>query len=218
MGPADFYQNRGPAHIERVVWKIIPENSTRLASVMTNQVQLTQYVPQIALAQALKAPNLKVVMAESYLWTYYIGFKIDRELMSDIRVRQAINLGVDQQALVKNVWFGHAVPAYSRSAPTPRLQPENARRRPEVRPAGQEAARRGGLEGRSGRLPLQGRQEAGAGLLRHLGRADEPDGRGRAGRPAQDRHRHAGETVRCHLAWGKLGTQEFDSFAMSFPI
>jgi peptide/nickel transport system substrate-binding protein len=53
-GP-DFYQNCGPAHIERVVWKIIPENSTRLASVMTNQVQLTQYILQIAPRPVMKA-------------------------------------------------------------------------------------------------------------------------------------------------------------------
>ncbi len=78
-------------------------------------------------------------------------------------------------------------------------------------------AGRGRLEEGHRRLPLQGRQEAGAARLRHLRRL-QGDRRGRARRPAQGRHRPADPALRFDGAWGKLATQEFDAFGMSFPM
>ena len=217
-GP-DFYQNRGPAHIERVVWKIIPENSTRLASIMTNQVHLTQYIPQIALDQAMKAPNLKVEKAQSYLWTYYIGFKVDREFMSDIRVRQAVNYAVDQTSLVKNVWFGHAVPAYTPVSPdTPDF---NAKTLDAVIKYDPERAKK---------LLDEAGWKMGADNFRYKdGKKLAPVFYAISGSPTnqmaeavQGDLRKIGIDMQVNLfdatiAWGKLGTQEFDSFAMSYP-
>ena len=54
-------------------------------------------------------------------------------------------------------------------------------------------------------------------LYGFTGSTGQRAGRGRAGRPAQGRHRHEGAAVRRHRGWGKLATQEFDVFAMSFP-
>ncbi|MGE0725503.1 MAG: ABC transporter substrate-binding protein [Alphaproteobacteria bacterium] len=217
-GP-DLYQNRGPAHIERLVWKIVPEDSTRIAALQTGQIHITQYLPYIALGQAMKAPSLKVATAESYLWTWYIGFKIDRELMSDIRIRQAINHAVDKETLAKTVWFGHATPAFTPVSPdTPdfnpktldlilRFDPDKANRLLD------EAGWKMGSDGfrwKDGKklAPVHyannaspGRQviEAVQGYLRKVGidlQVNMFDGT---------------------VVWGKLGTQEFDTFSMSYP-
>lgn len=217
-GP-DFYQNRGPAHIERVVWKIIPENSARLASIMTNQVHLTQYVPQIALTQAMSAPNLKVVKAESYLWTAYIGFKIDRGFLSDVKVRQAINLAVDQNAIVKNVYFGHAVPAYTPVSPaTPDF---NEKTLDVVLKYDPEKAKK---------LLDEAGWKVGADGMRYKdGKKLAPVFYAISGNPTnqlaefvQGELRKVGIDMQVNLfdatiAWGKLATQEFDAYAMSYP-
>ncbi|MGE0725502.1 MAG: ABC transporter substrate-binding protein [Alphaproteobacteria bacterium] len=217
-GP-DIYKNRGPAQIERMVWKIIPEDSTRLAAIQTNQVHITQYVPYIAMSQAMKAPNLKVETAQSYLWTWYIGFKVDRDLVSDLKVRQAMNLAVDREALAKNVWFGHAVPAYTPVSPdTPDFNKETLGAQLKFDPD------------RAKKLLDEAGWKVGADGFRHKdGKKLAPVFYGISGSPTrqmveavQGDLRKVGVDMQVNLfdatiAWGKLATQEFDTYAMSYP-
>ncbi|MGE0718121.1 MAG: ABC transporter substrate-binding protein, partial [Alphaproteobacteria bacterium] len=217
-GP-DIYKNTGPAQIERMVWKIIPEDSTRLAAIQTNQVHITQYVPYIALDQIMKMPNLKTDQAQSYLWTYYFGFKVDRELMSDIRLRRAFNYAVDREALVKSVWFGHATPAYTPVSPdTPDFNTRTLDMTIKFDPEKAKAL-----------LDEAGWKPGPDGIRQKDGKKLAPVFYGINGSPA----RQLAETVQGDLrkvgidlqvnlfdatiGWGKLATQEFDAFAMSYP-
>ena len=81
-GPA-FYENKGEAQIDRLVWQVVPEENTRTIALMTDQTQITQYIPYIALEQMKVAPNLNVVQSDSAFWTYFIGFKIDHPSVAD---------------------------------------------------------------------------------------------------------------------------------------
>ncbi len=54
------YENKGPAHIEEIVWRIVPEETTRLAAVLTGQSQVTQYVPYSGIAQIRANRNLRI--------------------------------------------------------------------------------------------------------------------------------------------------------------
>ena len=62
--------------------------------------------------------TLSVSKAENYFWSYFIGFKIDKDLVSDVRVRQAMNLAVDQKGITEAVTFGFAEPASTMLLPT----------------------------------------------------------------------------------------------------
>ena len=110
---ADFHSNTGPASLDTITWQIVPEESTRTVAVITGQSQVTQYVPYIALEQLRAAPNIEVVQSDLAFWTYYMGFKIDKETVSDPVVRRAVNLAVDQAALSEDLFFGVVQPAYS---------------------------------------------------------------------------------------------------------
>jgi len=111
-----FYDNKKPM-VDKVVWKIVPEDSTRVAALETGQSDALQYVPWWAVPQFQSNPRFSVSKAEAYFWTYYVGMKISRDLMSDLRVREAINLGVDQAAIAEAVWFGLAEPANAYISP-----------------------------------------------------------------------------------------------------
>jgi len=56
-----MYQNRGPAQVQEIVWKIVPEENTRLAAVMTGQSQVTQYIPYSGFKLIRNNPNTKLV-------------------------------------------------------------------------------------------------------------------------------------------------------------
>ncbi|MGY6633079.1 MAG: ABC transporter substrate-binding protein [Alkalilacustris sp.] len=111
-GPS-FYDNQGPAHLERITWQVVPESSTRTVAVLTGQSEVTQYIPHIAVEQLMAAPNVEVVRSDEAFWTYFVGFKIDREAVADPDVRIAMNLAVDQEAMAEDLFFGMVEPAFS---------------------------------------------------------------------------------------------------------
>ncbi|MEQ8397449.1 ABC transporter substrate-binding protein [Thalassobaculum sp.] len=111
-GPA-FYANKGPAKVDKLIWKIIPEDNNRVAGIQANQGDATQYIPYWAVDQLQANPQISVTKAPSYFWTYFVGFKITREIADDIEVRKALNLAVDQKAIAEGPFFGKAEPAYA---------------------------------------------------------------------------------------------------------
>ncbi|MGL4239628.1 MAG: ABC transporter substrate-binding protein, partial [Beijerinckiaceae bacterium] len=107
------YDNKGPAHVDEIVWRIVPEETTRLAAVMTGQSQITQYVPYSGLSQIRANRSLRVLETKEAFWTYFIGFKIDKAGVDDPVVRRALVMAVDQESISKDINFGETEPAYS---------------------------------------------------------------------------------------------------------
>ncbi|MFC7704758.1 ABC transporter substrate-binding protein [Plastorhodobacter daqingensis] len=217
-GP-DFYDNQGPAHMQRITWQIVPEENTRTVALMTEQTQVTQYVPHIALEQLRAAPSIEVQRSDEAFWTYFIGFKVDKDTVSDPAVRQAINLAVNQEALAEDLFFGEVEPAYSYISQAtldwnPGIDDQLLRHDPERAKA----------------------------LLDEAGWVPGPDGvrvkDGVALRPvvyvfAGSTWQKISEFVQAELlpigvaldvqaydatvAWGMMATQDFDMFGMSYP-
>jgi peptide/nickel transport system substrate-binding protein len=116
-GPS-FYKNASP-QVDRIVWKVIPEENTRVAGMKTGQSDASQsgYLPYWSLQEFEADKKFSVNKADFYFWTFFIGFKVDKELVSDVRVRKAINLAVDQKAISDAVTFGYAEPANTYISP-----------------------------------------------------------------------------------------------------
>ena len=111
-GP-EFYANQGPAKIDKVTWRIVPEENNVVAGIQTGQGDVTQYLPYWSIDQLQANPQISVTQPPFYFWTFYMGFKITRDNVSDLTVRKAINLAVDQKALAEGPFFGKAEPAYA---------------------------------------------------------------------------------------------------------
>ncbi len=216
-GPS-IYKNRGPAHIEQITRKVVAEDSTRLAALLSGQGDITQSVPYFALEQVRKARNLQLVQAQSAFSLWFIGFKVDKPLMQDVRVRRAINMSVDQKALAETQFFGVAKPAKTYVDPTtldynpavealiPNFDPEGAKNLLD------EAGWRVGADGfryKDG-VKLAPLTYAIAGLWTKYMEAVQGDLR-KVGIDLQI------QLFDATIAWGKLATQEFDAFGMSFP-
>ena len=111
-GPA-MYKNRGPANFERLVIKTIPEDTSRLAAMMSGRFDSTNHFPTQFIDQAKKSPLLNVEEAKPNFQLMYFGFKITRPLVSDKRVREAMNIALNRSELTKAVMLGQADPAYT---------------------------------------------------------------------------------------------------------
>ncbi|MGE0658929.1 MAG: ABC transporter substrate-binding protein [Reyranellaceae bacterium] len=106
-----IYDNRGPAKVEKIVWKIVPEDASRMAAILSGQGDLTYSVPLWSVAELRKSPNVQVIAPKNYFRTCFIGNKITRDLMKDLAVRQAMNLAINREQIAKQIFFGNALPA-----------------------------------------------------------------------------------------------------------
>jgi peptide/nickel transport system substrate-binding protein len=206
------------AQVDKVIWKIVPEENTRVTSLQAGQADITQYVPYWALKDLQADKKLSVTKAENYFWTYFIGFKVDHELVNDLKVREAINLAVDQKALTDAITFGFAEPADTFLQPAvldfnPKLNKslygENLKKAEAL------LDEAGWKKGPDGIRAKDGKKLAPifyglSGFWKELAEAVQGD------------LRKVGIDLKIQLfdatvGWGKLATQEFDAFGMSFP-
>ena len=112
-GPTPMYKNAGPVKFEKLSIKIIPEDSSRLAAMMSGRFDITTHFPTQFIDQAKKSPLLNVDEANPNFQLMYFGFKASRPLVSDKRVREAMSIGINRAELVKAVMLGQSGPAYT---------------------------------------------------------------------------------------------------------
>ena len=214
-----IYENTGAPKVEEVVWKIVPEENTRMAAVMTGQSDITQYVPWNSLSILRANPQVEVSRSDAAFWTYFVGFKIDKPVVNDPVVRRALNLAVDQKAIVENIYFGEVEPAYSYISEealdwNKALEPTLLRT--DVERANRMLEEDGWTMGSDGFRAKNGQK------LQILAYGFTGSTWSKLMEAIQGDFRKVGADLQIQLfdatvAWGKLATQEFDMFGMSYP-
>jgi len=111
-GPS-MYQNKGPVKFEKLSIKIVPEDSARVAAMLGGQFDVTHQIPLQFIEQVQKAPMLQVQEAKPNFQLMYYGFKSNRPMVSDPRVREAMNIAINRAEIVKGIMLGQATPAYT---------------------------------------------------------------------------------------------------------
>jgi peptide/nickel transport system substrate-binding protein len=111
-GPA-MYQNKGPVKFEKLSIKIVPEDASRMAAMLGGQFDVTHQMPLQFLQQVKAAPNLTVQEAQPNFQLAYYGFKSNRPMVSDRRVREAMSIAINRADIVKGIMLGNAEPAFT---------------------------------------------------------------------------------------------------------
>ena len=111
-GPS-MYQNKGPVKFERLSIKIVPEDASRVAAMLGGQFDVTHQIPLQFIQQVKASPNLNVQEATPNFQLMYYGYKANRPMVSDRRVREAMNIAIKRADIVKGIMLGNAKPAYT---------------------------------------------------------------------------------------------------------
>jgi len=111
-GPS-MYKNKGPVKFEKLVIKIVPEDSSRVAAMMAGQFDFTNQFPSQFISQAKVAPMLQVQDARPNFQLLYFGFKVSRPMVEDRRVREAMSIAINRAEIAKGVLLGNADPAFT---------------------------------------------------------------------------------------------------------
>jgi len=213
-----IYKNPSP-QLDRIILRVIPEANTRLAAIQSGQGDVTQWIPYFALDGLKRIPNLKLVQQPNYFYDNFMGFKVDKPVMNDPAIRKAINMAVDKAAINKAVWFnaGEVADSYI----NPNALDYSAKAASEMPQYDPEAARKlldeaGWKPGSDGVRVKDGQR---ASFLLYGIQQTYNNGMMQA---VQADLRRIGIEMRIQLwdatvAWGKLATQEFDAFVMSYP-
>lgn len=118
-GPS-MYTNKGPVQFEKMVIKTIPEESSRLAAMMSGQFDYTSAFPRQFIAQAKASPNLRVAESQGSFSLLYFGYKTSRDMVSDRRVREAMNIAINRAEINKGIFMNQAKPAFTYVSPDAR--------------------------------------------------------------------------------------------------
>jgi peptide/nickel transport system substrate-binding protein len=116
-GPTGMFKNPGPVKFERLSIRIIPEESARVAAMMSGQFDFTATFPAAFIPQARANPNLTVEKVDSNFQLLYFGYKATRPMVADARVREAMNIAIDRAQIAKGVMLGNADPSYGYTSP-----------------------------------------------------------------------------------------------------
>ena len=111
-GPS-MYNNKGPVKFEKLSIKIVPEDASRVAAMMGSQFDVTHQIPLQFIQQVKASPNLNVQEATPNFQLMYYGYKTNRPMVSDKRVREAMNIAIKRADIVKGIMLGNADPAYT---------------------------------------------------------------------------------------------------------
>ncbi|MBV8087065.1 MAG: ABC transporter substrate-binding protein [Chloroflexi bacterium] len=97
----------GPATPNQVVFKVIPEASTTLASLQSGDVQVIQSVPADQVSKLQADSNLQV-KTYSGTRTTWIAMNVTKAPFDKVEVRQAMNYGINSQAIMQAIYAGKA--------------------------------------------------------------------------------------------------------------
>lgn len=96
----------GPAKLSQIVFRMMPEPSTRVAALLSGEVQIIQAVPPDLVSRLQSTSSVSVKTAEGTR-AYQIELNNKVAPFNDVRVRQALNYAVNWNSILKNIYHGY---------------------------------------------------------------------------------------------------------------
>ncbi|WP_159881652.1 ABC transporter substrate-binding protein [Paenibacillus puerhi] len=109
--------NKGPAYLDKLVFKIIPEEATRIGSVQSGQVSAVETVPPQNLVSLKGDPAIKLLQAEATGIPFTLMLNQSHEPWNELNARKAVQYAIDLDAIVKTLYLGTYQRAWSPLSP-----------------------------------------------------------------------------------------------------
>ena len=106
----------GKPKLDKVIVKTVKEDSARVMMLLSGDAQVAVRLPSEDIPRLQKDANIQLDSTET-LRVLYIGFNCAKKPFNDVRVRQAFNLAMDRQSIVKNIYQDRALVASNIVAP-----------------------------------------------------------------------------------------------------
>lgn len=97
----DYFDGR--PYLDRVIFRIIPDDTTRVAELARGNIHKAYTVPLAELDYLETTPGVKVLSGPSLGWNM-INFQLERHFFDDLKVRQAIAHAFNKEATVMGLY------------------------------------------------------------------------------------------------------------------
>ena len=108
-GGAPDLGRSGPEQVERVIFRVIPENATRLAALRAGEIDIMEAVPVHAINEIINHPDLELRPVAGTR-SYFMELNVRKAPFNDKRVRQALNYAIDIDLIVEEFLDGLGEP------------------------------------------------------------------------------------------------------------
>jgi len=107
----------GKAKLDNLIYAITPDASVRWAKLQKGECHVMPYPNPADLEAMRKDSNIKI-LEQPGLNIGYLAYNTAKKPFDDVRVRKAINMAIDKQAIIDGVYLGTGVAAKNPIPPT----------------------------------------------------------------------------------------------------
>ncbi len=112
----NYWNKEGGPYLDKIVYKVIPEGTTRVTGLKTGQINMTVNLPLDLVKVVESMDSIKLQKADSYM-NDTIAFNTQRKPFDDKKVRQAMNYALDKKKIIDQLVQDNGIAA--RAIPVP---------------------------------------------------------------------------------------------------
>jgi peptide/nickel transport system substrate-binding protein len=102
---AEWTGHEGPPNVDKIIYRIIPEDATRLVELEAGEVHLVMEAPWRELTRYIADPDFQVYQSpDATIW--FIGLNVVSPIVSDLRTREAIGHAIDRDLIQETLYMG----------------------------------------------------------------------------------------------------------------
>lgn len=117
-GNYPFADHEGLAYLDKLTFRIVPEEATRIGSVQSGQIKGAETVPPQDILAIEKSKQLKLWEAATGGLPYTLFINNTTAPWDDVKTRQALKAAIDVESIVNTLYLGTYDRAWSALAPT----------------------------------------------------------------------------------------------------
>lgn len=102
------YWDKDAVKLDKITYLMVTDESTALSMFQNGQMDVGSTVPLAELPKLVASGDAKIF---PYLGTYYYMFNVTKKPFDDVRVRKALTLAIDRNAITTSITQGGEVPA-----------------------------------------------------------------------------------------------------------
>jgi peptide/nickel transport system substrate-binding protein len=103
---ASWYSNKGPAKIDKIIYRIMPDPAARFAAFDSGAVDILQQVPPNKIETYLNTDGVEVLTGPGQ-GTYHVEFNCQKEPWTSVPLRKAFAYAIDRQQILTSIWHGY---------------------------------------------------------------------------------------------------------------
>lgn len=113
----EMVDNQGAPYLDKVTFKIVPEEATRIGSIQSGQVLAAETVPPQNVLALKNDPNFQILETDTIGLPYTLFINREHKPWNELKARQALQYGIDVGAIVKTLYLGTYNQAWSALTP-----------------------------------------------------------------------------------------------------